>query len=483
VLDMEERIVFWNRGAEERYGWTKADVLGQMLHTLLHTQFPQPLTEIRGVLLEQGRWEGELVQTTRAGTPIVVASRWALQRDAAGHPVAILESSNDITEYKRLEDHLRQSQKIEAIGTLAGGIAHDFNNLLTAITGYTALAQDTLPPNHAAHADLRESQRAAERASTLTSQLLAFARKRVIEPSVFSLNDLILDMESLLRRLIGEDIALLMRPSASLGLVRADPGQIEQVLVNLVVNARDAMPDGGTLIVTTADAPLDEAYAHQHVGAIAGAYVRLSVRDTGIGMSREVQAHVFEPFYTTKEHSQGTGLGLATCYGIVKQHGGYIWFSSEPGQGTIFEVYLPRVDGPADVLPLRSEQAKLPSGNETVLLVEDEQTLRELTARMLRNLGYDVLEASDGLEALAIVRAQSRPIQLLLTDVVMPQMRGNVLAEQLIALSPATRLLFMSGYTGSALDLQDWLGTHVAFLQKPFSPAMLANKVREVLDA
>jgi len=393
--------------------------------------------------------------------------------------------SRDITERRLLEAQFLQSQKMESIGRLAGGIAHDFNNLLTAITGYTGLAMDALPSDHSAHADLQEIQRAANRAAALTNQLLSFARKRVIASSIFSLNDLIGDMEGLLRRLIGEEIVLIIQPDPLLGPIRADPGQIEQVLVNLVVNARDAMPTGGTLTIATSDTQLDAAYARQHAGATAGAYALLSVSDTGVGMSHEIQAHIFEPFYTTKEHSKGTGLGLATCYGIVKQHGGYIWFSSEVGQGTIFSVYLPRVDGPAELLLHRSVSAQLPlpRGEETVLLVEDEPTLRALTARMLRDLGYHVLEASHAAQALELVLAQTEPLQLLLTDIVMPGMRGNMLAERLVERLPNLKVLFMSGYAGSALDVQAWLGERAAFLQKPFSSDLLARKLREVLDS
>jgi PAS domain S-box-containing protein len=390
--------------------------------------------------------------------------------------------SRDITERRRLEAQFLQSQKMESIGRLAGGIAHDFNNLLTAITGYTDLAMDSLPNDHPAHSDLQEIQRAADRAAGLTNQLLSFARKRVIASSIFNLNDLVRDMEGLLRRLIGEEHVLIIQPDTLLGPVRADPSQIEQVLINLVVNACDAMPAGGTLTITTSDAQLDADYALQHAGADVGAYALISISDTGTGIPPEVQPHIFEPFYTTKERSKGTGLGLATCYGIVKQHGGSIWFSSKAGQGTTFSVYLPRADGPAQLLPHRSEPAQLPRGDETVLLVEDEAMLRTLTARVLRDLGYQVLEASQGAQAIELVLKQTQPLDLLLTDIVMPGMRGNLLAEHLIDLLPNLKVLFMSGYVGSALEVHDLPGARAAFLQKPFSPDLLARKLREVLD-
>jgi CheY-like chemotaxis protein len=289
-------------------------------------------------------------------------------------------------------------------------------------------------------------------------------------------------MESLLRRLIGEEVELIIQTDALLGPVRADPSQIEQVLINLVVNACDAMPGGGTLTIATANAQVDAAYARQHAGATPGAYALITVSDTGMGIAPEFQAHIFEPFFTTKERSKGTGLGLATCYGIVKQHGGYIWFSSEVGRGTTFSIYLPRANGPSELLPHRSEPARLPRGHETVLLVEDEPTLRKLTARILRDLGYRVLEAAHGAQAIELVQAQAQPVQLLLTDIVMPGMRGNLLAERLSMLMPGLKVLFMSGYTGSALDVQDLPGTRATFLQKPFAPDLLARKLREVLD-
>jgi signal transduction histidine kinase/CheY-like chemotaxis protein len=456
-------------------------LLGTVALDLLHPDDrPALITEWRQLLAEVSVQAVCRIRDAHGEWHWIESSGSASERQ--GRRVFVIVS-RDTTERRRLEAQFLQAQKMESIGRLAGGVAHDFNNLLTAITGYAGLALDVLPSEHQAHADLLEIQRAAARAAGLTNQLLSFARKRVIEPSNFSFNDLIFDMESLLRRLLGAEIALVIQPAAHLGLVRADPGQIEQVLINLVVNARDAMPAGGTLMIATADATLDDAYARQHAGAIVGAYTLLSVSDTGIGMPREIQAHVFEPFYTTKEHGKGTGLGLATCYGIVKQHGGYIAFTSEVGRGTSFSVYLPRVDGPADSLPERADHKQLPRGQETVLLVEDEPTLRTLTARLLRDLGYQVLEASHGAQAIEIARAQPRPPQLLLTDIVMPGIGGNILAEQLIGMLPELKVLFMSGYTGGAQDVQELLDTRAAFLQKPFSPDALAHKLREVLDA
>jgi signal transduction histidine kinase len=456
-------------------------LLGTVALDLLHPEDRVTLIPQWRQLLGEGNVEAICRIRDAAGEWHWIDSSGSASERQGRHVFVIV--SRDITERRRLEAQFLQAQKMDSIGRLAGGVAHDFNNLLTAITGYTGLALDALPPDHTAHSDLLEIQRAAERAAGLTNQLLSFARKRVIALSTFSFNELIFGMESLLRRLLGEEIVLLIRPAANVGLVRADPGQIEQVLINLAVNARDAMPGGGTLTITTSAARIDDVYAREHAGATAGSYALLSIGDTGVGMPREIQAHIFEPFYTTKDHSNGTGLGLATCYGIVKQHGGYIWFNSEAGRGTTFYVYLPRVDGPADALPRRKDHKQPPRGQETILLVEDESTLRALTARVLRDLGYQVLEAADGAQALEVARAQERAPQLLLTDIVMPGMRGNLLAERLVDLLPGLKVLFMSGYTGSAQDVQGWLGGGGAFLQKPFSPDVLAHKLREVLDS
>ncbi len=480
LLDDAGRYIYVSPSYRIMLGHDPEALLGTVALDLLHPDDRVTLIPQWRQLLAEGSVQAICRIRDAGGQWHWIESSGSASERQGRHVFVIV--SRDITERRRLEAQFLQAQKMESIGRLAGGVAHDFNNLLTAITGYTELALDALPAAHAAHADLLEIQRAAERAAALTNQLLSFARKRVIAPSTFSFNDLIFGMESLLRRLLGEEIVLVLQLTPQLGLVRADPGQIEQVLINLAVNARDAMPGGGTLTITTADAWFDDAYARGQAGVAPGAYAQLSVSDTGIGMPREIQAHIFEPFYTTKDHSNGTGLGLATCYGIVEQHGGYIWFTSEVGQGTAFHVYLPRADGPAAPLPRRGDQKQLPRGSETVLLVEDEPTLRALTARVLRELGYQVLEAAHGEQAIEIARAQQRAPQLLLTDIVMPGMRGNVLAARLADLLPGLKLLFMSGYTGSSPEVPEWLGTGAAFLQKPFSPEMLAQRLREVLD-
>jgi two-component system, cell cycle sensor histidine kinase and response regulator CckA len=390
---------------------------------------------------------------------------------------------SELAERKQLEAQLLQVQKLEGIGRLAGGIAHDFNNLLTAIGGYSDLLLAALPDDPVMRGDLQEIQQSVRRATNLTHQLLAFARKQIIEPRVINLNDLISEMDKLLRRIIGEDIDLITRPAPDLGYVKADPGQIEQVLVNLAVNARDAMPEGGKLTIETRNVFLDKAYAQGHRSVTEGPYVLLAVSDTGAGMDAEVQAHAFEPFFTTKGQGKGTGLGLATCYGIVKQHGGNIWLYSEVGQGATFKIYLPQVEEPAAIAPLPAESPALPRGKEIVLVVEDEAAVRVLAARVLREQGYTVLEAGDGVEAMRLAEAH-RPaaIDLLLTDVVMPHMGGKAIAEQMICLYPDLRVLFISGYTDSAIVHQGRLDEGVAFLHKPFTPAVLTRKVREVLD-
>jgi signal transduction histidine kinase/CheY-like chemotaxis protein len=400
-----------------------------------------------------------------------------------------LESANaalqhELAERKQLQAQFLQSQKLEGIGQLAGGIAHDFNNLLTAISGYSDLLWDALPQDQSIRSDLQEIQKAVTRASDLTRQLLAFARKQIIEPRILNVNDLIGDMDKLLRRVIGEDIDLVSCLEPNLGCVKADPSQIQQVILNLAINARDAMPNGGKLTLETRNIRLDTAYALGHQSVVEGLYVLLAVSDTGVGMPADVQAHAFEPFFTTKVQGKGTGLGLATCYGIVKQHGGNIWLYSEIGQGTTFKIYLPYVDQPAAKAPAQSASQALPAGTETVLVVEDEPAVRALITRVLRAQGYRVLEAGNGVEAIRVAEACApAEIDLLLTDLVMPQLGGQAAAAQISVRHSIMKVLFISGYTDSAIVHHGRLGEGVAFLHKPFTPVALTRKVREVLDA
>jgi CheY-like chemotaxis protein len=373
---------------------------------------------------------------------------------------------------------------METVGRLAGGVAHDFNNLLTIITGYSEMVMMKLSPGEPMFSDMQEIKKASERASQLTRQLLAFSRRQLTEPKSFHLNDVLLEIDRMLRRLIGEDIELVTIPAENLGRIKIDPGQLEQVIVNLSVNARDAMPEGGKLTFETANVTFDEVSVSRRRGIQPGDYVMLAVSDTGQGMSEEVLEHIFEPFFTTKDSGQGTGLGLATCYGIIKQNGGSIQISSEPGRGTTIKLYLPRTEEEGGPVPMPDEPGELPLGTETVLFVEDEISLRAIAARFLRKQGYQVLEATNGDEALRMVAdlVGEREIHLLLTDVVMPGMGGKELAKQLQAKHPDLKVLFISGYPGEAISSLGVLDSGVAFLRKPFTPGRLAGKVRKLLD-
>ena len=383
-----------------------------------------------------------------------------------------------VEELRSTQEKFAHAQRMEAVGRLAGGIAHDFNNLLTVILGETELAlkgpADEIP------ASLAEIHRAGERAAVLTRQLLAFSRRQLVEPTVFSVNEMTLDLEKMLTRLIGEHIELVSRPNADVVTVRADRGQIEQVMVNLVVNARDAMPNGGQITIETVTVRLDAAYTLTRTDVTPGEYVLISVSDTGHGMTAEVQSHLFEPFFTTKDRSRGTGLGLATSYGIVKQSGGHIAAYSEPGVGTTMRVYLPRVYEPQDVRPVR--EPTLPRGSETILLVEDDPPVRATAARILAAQGYRILEAGDGASALAMLKVPGSRPDLVITDVVLPGMGGRELAEEIARLYPGIRILFVSGYTDDAILQHRLVERDVTLLQKPFTASSLAGKVREMLD-
>ncbi|MFI5096796.1 MAG: PAS domain S-box protein [Candidatus Acidiferrales bacterium] len=388
----------------------------------------------------------------------------------------------DITERKQLETQLQQSRKMEAVGRLAGGIAHDFNNLLTIITGYTelALSRPTVPPE--LRSDIERIENAAGRAAGLVRQLLAFSRRQVLQPKIIDLNGVVLNMDKLLRRLMDDNVEMVTQVPEEVGKVKADPAQLEQVIMNLVVNARDAMPNGGRLVVETANADLDAGYAENHVSMKPGRYVMLAVSDTGVGMDRRTIAHIFEPFYTTKESGRGTGLGLSTVYGIVKQSGGYIWVYSEPGKGSTFKVYLPRVDGPVEEPGVAQPQALSKRGAETILLVEDEEDVRNLIQTVLTEHGYDVIPARDPQHAEQLAATYAREIHLLLTDVVMPGTSGRELASRITPHRPDIRVLFMSGYTENVITRGGMLEKGLAFLQKPFTPVVLVEKVREVLN-
>ncbi len=390
----------------------------------------------------------------------------------------------DITEKMKLEEQLRQAQKMEAVGTLAGGVAHDFNNILTTIIGNASLALMEVGKDGPLQEELTEIKKSGERAAALTRQLLAFSSKQITQPEVLDLNDLLSGVEKMLGRLLGEDVELLTIFEPALWPVNVDPGQMEQVIINLTINAGDAMPIGGRLTVKTANANLDENYFREHsIKDLPGSYVVISVQDTGSGMDTETQERIFEPFYTTKEQGKGTGLGLSTVYGIVKQNNGFIWAYSEPGKGTIFKIYLPAVK--EDAKPEEKEQALVSErgGSETVLIVEDDDVLRSFAQKILQQHGYRILVAANGEDALKVSGEHEGPIQLMLTDVVMPKMSGKETAERLQPLYPWMKVIFMSGYTDGAIAHHGVLAPGLNFIEKPFSPEDLARKVREVIDS
>jgi PAS domain S-box-containing protein len=429
-----------------------------------------------------GRVDGFEVRWKRkdgAAITVRISGRAVASED---EPADVLEAiAEDITERRVLEDQFRQSQKMEAVGRLAGGIAHDFNNLLTVVSGYSEVLLDQLAPTHPLHAKAEAIQQASDRATTLTRQLLAFSRKQLLQLKVVDVNAIVADMERLLRPLIGENIELSTNLEPSIGCTRADAGQLEQVIMNLVVNAKDAMPRGGKIRITTSSVTLDESYRPENTFIKRGPYVMISVSDTGHGMDRETQARIFEPFFTTKEKGKGTGLGLSTVYGIIKQSGGYVFVQSELGRGTVFTIYFPSVDEPSDVAGATPVAAATAGGSETILLVEDEESVRQLIRETLESRGYHVLEAENGNAALALAAARAENIHLVITDVVMPGLSGHELVQQLLSVRPNTKVLYLSGHAEEAVASPLPVQTPKAFLQKPFTLQNLSRKVREVL--
>jgi two-component system cell cycle sensor histidine kinase/response regulator CckA len=419
----------------------------------------------------------------KGGTPIKARlTGWFVKSVAEG--AAYFEVfAEDVTEKWSLERQLRMAQKMEAVGRLSGGIAHDFNNLLGVIIGYSQVLKRTLPPGTVFLEHAEEIEKAGQRAAALTRQLLAFSRQQVLAPAVLNLNSLISEMEKMLPRLIGEDIEIVIALDPAIGSIKADQGQLEQVVMNLAVNARDAMPDGGKVVITTGNASLDEAWTRLHPGSKVGDYVMLSVADTGTGIDSETLAHIFEPFFTTKERGKGTGLGLATVYGVVKQSGGYVWVESAPGKGASFQIYLPRIEEAVSVPEPVAPIVEAFRGAETILLVEDADALRKLTHMLLEQHGYRVLVAENGAAALQLVEQKPERINLLLTDVIMPGLNGRALAERLQLRQPGLKVLYMSGYTDDAIVDHGVLAAGTHLLHKPFSEESLIHKVREVLDA
>jgi two-component system cell cycle sensor histidine kinase/response regulator CckA len=489
-FDREGRITQVIRTELTMLGYTAEEMLGQPLWKFIVEEEAAHQTikaKLSGSIQCGEPFERNYRRKDGTTLPVVIED--ALIRDAEGRITGIHSTIRDVTELKRaeeekaaLQEQLRQSQKMEAIGQLAGGIAHDFNNLLTIIKGYSQLSLIELKEGDPLKGNIEEIQKASQKAADLTHHLLAFSRRQVMEMKILDLNTLLKDLDKMLRRVIGEDIELLTLLADDLWRVKADPGQMEQVVMNLAVNARDAMPSGGRLTIETANVELDNAYARAHIGATPGRYVMLSVNDTGVGMTQEIKERAFDPFFTTKEKGKGTGLGLSTAYGIVKQSGGNIWVYSEPGRGTTFKIYLPVVDEPLDELREKIVGEELPHGSETVLVVEDEEKVRKLTVEILGGQGYRVLDASNGDDALVISEKHDGPIHLILVDVVMPGMSGSELAKRLASLRPQTKILYMSGYTDNAIIHHGVLVQGVNYIQKPFTIEGLTRKVREVLD-
>jgi PAS domain S-box-containing protein len=466
AADFLGRVTSWNRAAEAVFGWTEQEILNR----------PAPLSMPSGEALT-----GVEARSRRKDGTVVELSVWRapLSDGSGGFPGSITMAA-DVTDRKSLERQLQQSQRVEAVGRLAGGVAHDFNNLLTVIAGYACMLVEDLAGDDVCRANAEEILHAVDRASALTTQLLAFSRRQVAQPKTIDVNDLVLNMDKMLRRLIGEDIELVTVLSPDTGKIHADPAQIEQVLMNLVVNSRDAMPEGGRITIETANIAFDEQHASPSTTR-RGPYVVLSVLDSGQGMDEETKAHIFEPFFTTKPQGKGTGLGLAQVYGIVQQSGGTISVTSAPGQGTSVRVLLPRAFGAVSTDTRERLDSNGRHGTETVLLVEDEDEVRRLVSEVLEQRGYTVLAAAQPNEAIEICNAHRGPIELLLTDVVMPQMGGRELAERAAWIRPAMRVLFMSGYTEEAVAGAG--GAGFAFLRKPFTPEVLTRKIREVLEA
>ena len=482
MTDLDGHIQYVNAAFTQNTGYRPDEVLGKTPRVLKSGETSPAVYRDLWATIRAGRvWRGDLVNRRKDGT-LYEDAMWVFPvTDARGQVVRLLALKEDVTKRRSLEAQLRQAQRMESIGRLAGGVAHDFNNVLTAIFGYAELLAESFPAGASERGDLEEIRKAAQRASGLTRQLLAFSRQQVLQPLVVETNELVETLEKMLRRIVGEDIKLTLKLTPETGNIRVDPGQIEQVLMNLVVNARDAMPKGGSLLIETANADLDEAYVMEHQTVTPGHYVLIAVSDTGSGIPPEVRSRIFEPFFTTKELGKGTGLGLSTAYGIVKQSEGYIWVYSESGKGTTFKVYLPRVDAPADTGESPAQPEHL-GGKETVLLVEDDGTLRTLTTNVLRKLGYTVLGAANPEQARALAARHDGAIHLLLTDVVMPGSSGRDLARALAKTRPETKVLFISGYTGEAMIQHGLTEPGLNYLQKPYTPKVLAAKVREVLS-
>ncbi len=482
VTDLKDNIIFVNDAFLKTYGYEKDELLGESL-SIVRTEkvLGKSENDIHSATLNGG-WKGEIINRRKDGSEFPGHLSTSVIYDQSGYPVALIGVATDISERKRLETQLQQSQKLEAIGKLAGGVAHDFNNLLTVIQGYSELILAKINASDPIANQIRQINEAAERAESLTKQLLAFSRKQILQPRVIDLNRLILDMKDMLQRLIGADVKFVTSLSKDLGKIKADPGQFEQVIMNLAVNARDAMTQGGNLKIESKNMTLDKNFKKNFPEAEVGSYIQLKIGDTGLGMDKETQAHIFEPFFTTKDKGKGTGLGLATVYGIIKQSGGYIYVDSELNQGTTFNIYFPRVDEPLD----SEEKPKLHdiqlTGTETILVVEDQDEVRHLIQETLKLYGYEILDAPHGGSALLICEQHAGNIDLIISDIVMPQMNGQELVERLLPLQPQMKVMFISGYSEDVFANRNTFEPGILFIQKPFTPMELLRKVRETLD-
>jgi PAS domain S-box-containing protein len=479
TTDRHWRVTYANAAVARITGYPPHEVIGQDASLLRNASDEDGLAEMRASVERGEAWHGRLTMHRRDGSTVELDMAVApiLERGATAGSVIL---ARDMTRERALESQLAQTQRMEAVGRLAGGIAHDFNNILTAIGGFSELAASSLPADHPASSDLREVLKASDRAAGLTRDLLAFSRRQVMQPRLVDLNEVVEGMRTMLERTLGEDVALRIRPQSGLGLTVADRSRMEQVVLNLAVNARDAMPEGGMLTITTADADLDEAYQRTHVGTAAGRYVSMTVADTGVGMTPDVLEHVFEPFYTTKPRTEATGLGLSIVSGIVEQSGGFIVVDSSPGSGSVFTVFMPRVVASEPAPEAADERAVISGGTETILVAEDEAPVRRVIERVLKSAGYRVYVAANGHEALAM--APTLPhLDLLLTDVVMPGMSGVDLARQLTRARPDLRVILASGYTGDSL-IRVGARETVPYLDKPFTAETLLVRVRQVLD-
>ncbi|MGD0089467.1 MAG: PAS domain S-box protein [Planctomycetota bacterium] len=484
ITDAHATILYANPVFEKITGYTREEAIGQNPRLLKSGKQDAEFYRRMWDRLSRGEvWHGHLINKRKDGTLYEEEATISPVRDTLGRIVNYIALKLDVTREAQLETQLHQAQKMESIGRLAGGVAHDFNNILSVVLGYGQMALDRIAADDPLRKKLEAVVRAGERGAALARQLLIFSRKQVVEPKVLSLNLVAADFEKMLRRLIGEDVTLTLALAPDLGPIRADTGQIEQVLMNLCVNARDAMPQGGKLLIQTANVTLNETYAREHPGTALGPHVMLAVRDTGSGMSPDVLAHIFEPFFTTKEPGKGTGLGLSVVYGIVEQSGGSITVYSEVGHGTTFKVYFPCALPPARAVGSRKTLTVLKAQGETVLVVDDEEDIRIMVQETLQDLSYKVLVGTGPQDALRLVETYTGPLHLLLTDVVMPEMSGKDLAERLKAKHPEVKVLYMSGYTSNVVLDHGVNGETLAFIEKPFMPATLAKKVRETLGA